>query len=165
MTNKTWQELFWAKVQKTKGEDTCWPWLGFKDKNGYGMFGNKHSWSRSYKTTQEVAAHRVSWVLHTGIHIPRGIWILHVCDNPPCVRPSHLFQGDNVINSQDRDSKGRRYLMRGEGCWQTPLTENDVKSIRRLNISGVSQTQLARDFGVGQSSISEIVHRKTWRHI
>lgn len=51
-------------------------------------------------------AHRVSYELFVG-PIPAGMHVLHHCDNPPCVRPSHLFLGDAKVNAQDRAAKGR----------------------------------------------------------
>jgi len=29
---------FWAKVDRSAGPNACWPWLGKKDRDGYGEF-------------------------------------------------------------------------------------------------------------------------------
>jgi hypothetical protein len=34
--------------------------------------------------------------------------VLHHCDNPPCVRPDHLFLGDAIANNADKVRKGRQ---------------------------------------------------------
>lgn len=84
---------FWAKVQKGEG---CWEWTASTER-GYGVL-----W---YQRRRE-GAHRVSWLLSRG-EIPPGMFVLHKCDNPPCVNPDHLFLGDNQANLRDAAAKGR----------------------------------------------------------
>ena len=159
---KHWAILFWAKVIKT---DFCWKWVGWVDKNGYGTFGHRHPWSISFRDTKENYVHRISWVIHYGA-IPDGKWVLHECDNPPCIRPDHLYLGDNIDNSRDRDLGGRHRGAIGESCKHTPLKNTDVILIRKLwNTGAYSQYDLANSFGVNQSSISEIVNNKSWKHL
>lgn len=89
-------DRFWEKV--TKG-DGCWEWQGARIPHGYGnMTVPDHG--HDY-------AHRISWQLHNG-EIPAGLWVLHHCDNPPCVRPDHLFLGTAQDNVDDSIRKGRR---------------------------------------------------------
>jgi len=52
-------------------------------------------------------AHRHAWRAAYG-PIPDGLWVLHRCDNPPCVHPEHLFLGTTADNTHDMDAKGRR---------------------------------------------------------
>jgi hypothetical protein len=89
-------ELFWAKVRV--GEpDECWPWIGCLGRRGYGdltVLGEKRK------------AHRLSWEFANG-PLPAGAWVLHRCDNPPCVNPDHLFAGDSATNVHDMHAKGR----------------------------------------------------------
>lgn len=87
---------FWVKVERG-GEDACWQWLARKHEGGYGDFrlGGGH-----------VRAHRFSYELAHGA-IPKGMFVLHRCDNPGCVNPSHLFLGTFEDNSSDMVSKGR----------------------------------------------------------
>ncbi len=87
-------KVFWDRVQKTK---RCWWFLGTKP-GQYGAF--------SFQGTR-FAAHRYSYELQNG-PIPCGLFILHRCDNPSCVRPEHLFAGTNLENIQDAITKGRK---------------------------------------------------------
>jgi len=74
----------------------CWPWIGPTDAKGYGR------WSK-------VIASRHSWMLANG-PITDGLWVLHHCDNPPCVRPDHLYPGTVVENVRDMIERGRMYV-------------------------------------------------------
>lgn len=88
------EERFWRRVHKT---DTCWVWTGGKAFWGYGQIWYK---GKSVKT------HRISWILHFG-EPEKGKFILHKCDNPPCVNPDHLFLGTAKDNIDDCIRKGR----------------------------------------------------------
>lgn len=90
-------ERFWAKVDRS-GE--CWVWTGPKHSAGYGLlrFNGK-----------QISAHRLAWQL-VGGQIWPGLCICHHCDNPPCVRPEHLFIGSHRDNMRDRRYKNQARL-------------------------------------------------------
>jgi hypothetical protein len=90
--------LFWRKVHRTPG---CWPWGAARFASKYGMFST--GWG-PYRRTYR--AHRFVWELIHG-RIPDGMCVLHRCDNPPCVRPDHLFLGTNQDHTDDMLAKGR----------------------------------------------------------
>ena len=74
----------------------CWVWTGGITSAGYGEI----------KVDGLVMlAHRVAYWLAHG-RLPDHD-VLHQCDNPPCVRPSHLFAGTDVDNFRDAVAKGR----------------------------------------------------------
>lgn len=83
---------FWKKVNR-KDENKCWEWLGSRYPSGYGRLSKKY-------------AHRLSFEIINGL-IPKGMHVLHTCDNPPCVNPKHLWVGTAGDNMRDRDKKGR----------------------------------------------------------
>ena len=98
-------ERFWSKVRRTDG---CWLWTASVSKaGGYGLLRV----NGATRTT-----HRISWEIAYG-PIPVGLSVLHRCDVPACVRPSHLFLGTQQDNLRDMHSKGRG---RGPGRAGTP---------------------------------------------
>lgn len=56
---------------------------------------------------RHLLAHRYSMELALGHPIERGMAVCHRCDNPPCVRPDHLFLGTLTDNDRDMRDKGR----------------------------------------------------------
>lgn len=143
---------FWEKVAKSDG---CWEWTAYRNSAGYGRF--------TVGPGNETNAHRYSWFLHYG-PIPGGLWVLHHCDNPPCVRPDHLWLGTTGDNTADMIAKGRarRGVTRGENQSQAKLTEADVRTIRASREPGV---ELARRYDVSTGLISHVRNRRNWRHV
>ncbi len=97
-------ERFWPKVAVIQDEKSCWLWCAGKNTGGYGAFGMRDDVTGASKVE---GAHRASWIMHFGA-IPEGLWVLHRCDVPSCVRPEHLFLGTPEDNEQDKIQKGRK---------------------------------------------------------
>ena len=132
-----------------KEENECWNWLGSKNTCGYGKFAiNKTSYM----------AHRVSWILKNG-DIPEGLFVLHKCDNRPCVNPNHLYVGTQQENSDDKVNRGRS--ARGTRN-HSKLKEAQVLEIRKLLQEGASQAGLSRIYGVSDTTIRQIGLRNKW---
>lgn len=96
------KDRFLNKFQKK--ESGCWEWIGRRNKKGYGNF--------DMEDIKETCAHRASWIFFRG-EIPKGLHVLHHCDNPCCVNPNHLFLGTNQDNVDDKMKKGRYFNGRG----------------------------------------------------
>jgi HNH endonuclease len=160
-------ERFWAKVDKNgpimPGMDTpCWIWIGGKTNFGYG-----NVWS--FDLRRIVRAHRASYEMHNG-PIPAGLFVCHRCDNPPCVRPGHLFLGTDADNMADcaakeRTWKGAPGVGRGSKNPVSKLTEAKVLKIRALAADGHTVRALGNMFSVSYSQISSIVRREYWTHV
>jgi len=164
---------FWSKVRIARG---CWHWTAWRDKDGYGQF--------SITKTSREQAHRFAYMVARG---PVGDnYVLHRCDNPSCVRPSHLFLGTQRDNIADMDAKGRRAVGykrpagTGDGHWSRHKPERvargarhgcakleavDVFVIRERASRGERHAAIAADFPVSKSMVQRIVARKAWAHV
>lgn len=137
--------------------DECWEWKGTLTPLGYGQksIGDRH-----------FATHRLSWAWANDRWSekgpPKGLCVLHRCDNPACCNPRHLFLGTKKDNSQDMVRKGRNRCQRGEKVALSKLTEEKIRLIRA---SRKSNRQLAEEFGVCHPNISRIRSRKMWKHV
>jgi hypothetical protein len=107
----------------------------------------------------ESLAHRVSWRLYRG-PIPEGLWVLHHCDTPPCVEPTHLFLGTALDNKRDCIAKGRDRNASGEENGNARLTADEAEIIRNSPETGAA---MAERFGIAQSTVSQIRRGQTWR--
>jgi HNH endonuclease len=151
-------ERLLGRLDESTGPDRCWQWLG-ATRNGYGKIICQADHKRTY-----VTAHRLAWELFNG-PIPPGLDVLHRCDNPACCNPAHLFLGTHSDNMRDREAKGRHNAPRGSNHGRAKLTEDDVRTIRRLVAEGTPQNVLARRYGVTTTILWLLVHRRTWRHV
>lgn len=139
-------ERFWSKVD-VQGPEDDWEWTAARDSNGY---GNIKIDGKARK------ANRVVWEITYG-DIPEGLGVLHTCDNRACVNPSHLYVGDQRQNTLDRLQRGRDGM--------SPFDPTTVREVRHRAQRGEYQKDIAADYGVTQSTISNIVNRRTWDHV
>ncbi len=142
---KSLSERFWEKVTKDGPlilETRCWKWKASRPDSRYGQI-----W---LKGTNE-KAHRASWIVNFG-PIPDGLFVLHKCDNPPCVNPSHLFLGTNKENCDDKTRKGRGLRGRKKPTVST-VTKHAIKEAAQ---AGETYESLAERFNLSLRTI--------WRH-
>lgn len=134
-------ERLWAKVERDPGPG-CWRWTGCVNEKGYGRMAAGDDGRLEY-------VHRVSWELAFG-PVADGLWVLHRCDNPPCIRPSHLFLGTNQDNVDDKFAKGRQV--------KTQLSMDLIEAVRKAYIPRVVTTgMLAKSFGISKATAHRIV--------
>lgn len=149
-------ESFWALA--LEDESGCWEWQGSRTIQGYGRLRMPE------KRGGVIKAHRRAWELAKG-PIPDGMYVLHHCDNRPCVRPDHLFLGTLTDNMQDMAAKGRAagFQRRGAAHPLAKLTVEDVSAIRALPYHHGLYAEIARELGVSEGQISAIYRGKSWR--
>lgn len=139
---------FWRCVQVERDPGACWEWLGDRDRNGYGVF-QYHGRRRP--------AHELALSFSTGEQRLPNLDTCHACDNPPCCNPAHLRFDTREANVGDMKRRGRG------ANGSTRLTAQDVEVIRARRLAGARQVDLAADFGVSGSLISQIVNGKRWK--
>jgi len=99
-------DRFWAKV-KFNPTTGCWDWTASLRK-GYGQFrsGDMHP------------SHR--WIIEVihDVKYPQQVFIMHRCNRPTCVNPSHLVPGTNSVNQDYSVASGRHWQTRKTECPQ-----------------------------------------------
>jgi hypothetical protein len=168
------EQRFWSKVRIGDG---CWEWSASLTSHGYGQF-----WIRGTM----IGAHRVAFELAKGA-VPAGREVCHHCDNRLCVRPDHLFAGTRSDNMRDaaakcrlsqqthpeRRARGERHgsktrperTLRGDQHPAAKLSEDDVRALRLARANGALLTELAAQYGLAKTTVSQIVRHETWRHV
>ncbi len=134
----------------------CWIWVGSTNNRGYGTFWNG-----------KVAdfAHHFSWEIANHQTIPNGSFILHSCDNPSCVNPSHLRLGSHKDNMEDMLSKGRQRVPKGEESGRCKYSEKIIRAIRFRAANGENTKILEKEFNISRQYLKDIIDRKYWKHI
>lgn len=146
---------FMSKLQED--ENGCHIWTGAKKPTGYGNLSINSKY---------LIAHRVAWEMNNG-KIPKGLLVLHSCDNPSCCNPMHLFLGTNKQNTQDMIQKKRygfyKNRAKGEKNGNSKLNREIIEEILVRYKNGETQESIGIHFGVSQTAISNIILGKTWR--
>jgi hypothetical protein len=179
------EERFWSRVSKdgavpahTRELGACWPRIAAGPK-GYSTI--------SVNNKPMMASH-FAWSLASGEPFPAGMWILHACDTPSCVRadgPLSAYTIDGIeypryghlvlapgqkANMADAANKGRTARvgrsMPGEEHPMAKLTAREVAQIRGLAASGMSYGRIARVIGsITRSTARAVTLRRSWQHV
>jgi Autographiviridae endonuclease len=144
-------------MQADVSTDDCQEWDLGRTTDGYGHLRLNGGYAY---------AHRLVWEEVNG-PIPVGLFVLHRCDNPPCINIDHLFLGTQEDNVRDMVTKGRARgkVAPGEQNGMAKLTNDVVREIRRRSAAGVNYSRLASDYDVSKSLICAVVRRQTWKHV
>jgi hypothetical protein len=144
-------ERFWEKVDR-RSDDECWPWMAALGGDGYGLLGRGGG--------KSVLAHRFSYEFLVGA-VPEGLQLDHLCHTADsscaggrscthrrCVNPAHLEPVTSAVN------KARGVRAR--------LTAETAAEIRALAPT-TTVAALARQYGVGWTTVSHVIAGRTWR--
>ena len=98
--------LLISHIQSDLHEDTCWVTDYVPNPDGYVRVSLKACEPRKL-------AHRFMWEVHNAEPLGERC-LMHTCDNPGCINPSHLIPGDRTTNHADMVTKGRHYRIPGK---------------------------------------------------
>jgi len=131
---------------KTRVEGDCLVWTGGTNGIGYGMLYDRD-------TGKKELTHRIAIKLVEGRY-PTDT-VLHLCDNPKCVKYAHLKVGSPLENARDMGLKGR-----GGNQWNNGLTREQAEQVRERYAAGESQQCIADSLGVDQTYISLVLRNR-----
>lgn len=137
----------------------CFIWPYARNKGGYGVimrdFGNGPTGTNAGRWLCEM--------IHGPAPADGQTWVAaHGCGRgrQGCVTPEHLAWRTHIENEFDRMRHGK--IRRGERNNKAKLTEADVRAIlldRRI------AAEIAHDYGVSHTAVSNIKSGATWRHV
>lgn len=146
LDRKNYDEKFLGRYKVL--DNGCWEYQGVKNCYGYGRvyIGRKHT-----------VAHRYMYQLKKGV-IPKGMLVLHKCDNPSCVNPDHLFLGTHTDNMNDMIKKKRNRKCEN---YSRKLNYEKAESIRSENNKSISE--IARKYDISRSTVRDVLDHNTWK--
>jgi hypothetical protein len=140
------EERYWNHV--IKNGEGCWGWVG-STRQGYGKFMYEGKW---------IYASRFSLERKLGRRLRKGKLALHECDNPPCSKPEHLYEGTHKNNADDA-------IKRGRWSRRANLTEKQVLEIRKMRSQGMRSIEISRALGISYGNVYGVVTGRTWKEL
>ena len=143
--NKSDLSRFWDKVDLFFGitDEDCWNWkAGLSDK-GYGRINVKRKARH---------AHKLIYIHFKG-EVRDDLQVMHTCNNPSCVNPSHLILGTNKDNQQYATLHGRSVNQ-----FRPKLTSQEVERCKRQSSVGFTYQDIADILGCSRNTVFEAVN-------
>lgn len=151
---KAGEPVLWLLAHVDHSGEGCLTWPFAHRGNGYGIL-------TAASNQRAVSAHREMCRLAHGEPPSAKHLAAHSCGNGHlgCVNPRHLRWATPAENTADMIAHNR--TLRGGRNANAKLSLHDVRAIRAAWPSR-SQNELARSYGVHQSTIWKVLHRKVW---
>lgn len=95
---------------------------------------------------------------------PDGMVGCHSPDRDPRNnRLNNIRWGTRTENEDDAKDHGTRII--GERHPQSKLTEDEVREIRRMKLSGLTGKEIGDQYGLNRNQINKIASGKSWAHV
>lgn len=158
------ERRLWSKVAIVDDDTSCWEWTASRKKGENENYGNFNFKDPTTGKRVITLSHRVVFYV---VHQKLPDTARHTCDNPPCCRPSHIIDGTQADNIADMDARGRRVIhdQRGILNGSAVLTEDLVRTARKLYRGGASMETIAQGLDRDASAIRFAIVGDTWKHI
>lgn len=144
-------------AERVKKVGDCKIWQGAKSSRGYGSMSLGKYWSE--------ASHRVAWAIQNGKRPPVGMHVMHSCDTPSCVNPSHLSIGTAKDNHRDCFIKGRKKVRRGSRHAWSRYTEEQMIAAAALFAAGSTYAQISQRLCINRGTLEKTLQGRRWPHI
>ena len=132
-------------------DNGCFRWTGARAASGYCSF---------FYNGSCMLAHRAAMLVFKKLDaFTPGLQVAHSCNNRDCCNPDHLSEKTREENNGP-DKRAHGTDQSGERCHFSKLTWDIVKDIRA---SVEKPKALAARYDVSISTISSILHNKTWK--
>ena len=123
----------------------------------YSLYDERH-------VPHDKLAHRLVWEAHVS-PIPKGLEINHKNGIKDDNRLSNLEILTHDENMAHRKNTLQIKGVRGSKSNLAKLTEDDVLRVYELLDAGLSQSAIAKEFGISRPNVSMIQNGKTWPHL
>lgn len=135
-------QRFESKLEKH--ESGCWFMNTQHDKDGYPLI-----WFHD----NNIRCSQVSVTLYKKENCTNKV-VNHTCHNQGCVNPEHLFLADNRTNT--------RAMLAAKRGGHQKISEADVRAIYKGNLQGISNKQIAQQYGISASTVCNILKGRNW---
>jgi len=142
---------FWDKIDKSGGDESCWPWLMWTDRDGYG--------DMRYKGRHE-KSHRLSYFF---THNKMPLLACHTCDNRNCCNPKHIYNGTPQSNMSDKVNRSRQ--TKGIHVNTNKHSEEFILNIRDMDKRGMTALEISNETGLQNGYVHRILRRQVWKSI